>query len=95
VHAEALRSSRAVIVNVDYPLGLAAYNILREVAVEGAKTYFDTNTSNHYHFFCEVSGLLMDIATGAIRIEGLPEAPDGMTISRVDVLVRVVDKRSR
>ena len=69
--------------------------LLREVAVEGAKTYFDTNTSNHYHFFCEVSGQLMDIATGAIRIEGLPEAPNGMTISRVDVLVRVVDKRSR
>jgi Fur family transcriptional regulator, iron response regulator len=69
--------------------------LLREVAVEGAKTYFDTNTSNHYHFFCEVSGQLMDISTGAIRIEGLPEAPDGMTISRVDVLVRLIDKRSR
>jgi len=35
--------------------------LLREVAVEGAKTYFDTNTSNHYHFFCEHSGQLMDI----------------------------------
>jgi len=69
--------------------------LLREVAVEGAKTYFDTNTSNHYHFFCEPSGTLMDISTGAIRIEGLPEAPEGMTISRVDVLVRLVDKRSR
>jgi len=69
--------------------------LLREVAVEGAKTYFDTNTSNHYHFFCEQSGTLMDIATGSIRIEGLPEAPDGMTISRVDVLVRLVDKQSR
>jgi Fur family transcriptional regulator, iron response regulator len=69
--------------------------LLREVAVEGAKTYFDTNTSNHYHFFCEPSGTLMDIATGAIRIEGLPEAPEGMAISRVDVLVRLVDKRSR
>jgi Fur family transcriptional regulator, iron response regulator len=66
--------------------------LLREVAVEGAKTYFDTNTSNHYHFFCEHSGRLMDIETGSIRIEGLPEAPDGMTISRVDVLVRLVDK---
>lgn len=32
--------------------------LLREVAVEGAKTYFDTNTSNHYHFFCEHSGRL-------------------------------------
>jgi len=69
--------------------------LLREVAVEGAKTYFDTNTSNHYHFFCEPSGTLMDISTGAIRIEGLPEAPEGMAISRVDVLVRLVDKRSR
>jgi Fur family transcriptional regulator, iron response regulator len=66
--------------------------LLREVAVEGARTYFDTNTSNHYHFFCEHSGQLMDIETGSIRIEGLPEAPDGMTISRVDVLVRLVDK---
>jgi Fur family iron response transcriptional regulator len=69
--------------------------LLREVAVEGAKTYFDTNTSNHYHFFCEDSGRLMDIATGSIRIEGLPEAPEGMSISRVDVLVRLIDKPGR
>jgi Fur family iron response transcriptional regulator len=66
--------------------------LLREVAVEGAKTYFDTNTSNHFHFFCENSGNLLDIETKDIRIEGLPEAPEGMTISRVDVLVRLVDK---
>ncbi len=70
-----------------------AAGLLREVAVEGAKAYFDTNTSNHYHFFCEHSGKLMDIATGSIRIEGLPEAPKGMAISRVDVLVRLIDKR--
>lgn len=69
--------------------------LLREVAVEGAKTYFDTNTSNHYHFFCESTGRLMDIDTGRIRIEGLPEAPEGMAISRVDVLVRLVTPRRR
>jgi Fur family transcriptional regulator, iron response regulator len=69
--------------------------LLREVAVEGAKAYFDTNTSNHYHFFCEHSGKLLDIDTAAIRIEGLPEAPDGMAISRVDVLVRLVTDRRR
>jgi len=66
--------------------------LLREVAVEGAKTYFDTNTSNHYHFFCEHSGKLMDIRNDSIRVEGLPEAPEGMTISRIDVLVRLVEK---
>lgn len=68
--------------------------LLRAVAVEGAKTYFDTNTSNHFHFFCENSAKLLDIDTNAIRIEGLPEAPDGKMISRVDVLVRLVDKGS-
>jgi Fur family iron response transcriptional regulator len=67
--------------------------LLREVAVEGAKTYFDTNTSNHYHFFCENSGTLLDIETGELHIAGLPEAPEGMTISRVDVLVRLVANR--
>ena len=69
--------------------------LLREVAVEGAKTYFDTNTSNHYHFFCEDSGKLVDIETRSIRIEGLPDAPDGMAISRVDVLVRLVNERKQ
>ena len=68
--------------------------LLRAVAVEGAKTYFDTNTSNHFHFFCEKSAKLLDIDTSAIRIEGLPDAPDGKVISRVDVLVRLVDTES-
>jgi Fur family iron response transcriptional regulator len=69
--------------------------LLREVAVEGAKAYCDTNTSNHYHFFCEDSGRLMDIDTAEIRIDGIPKAPDGMAISRVDVLVRLVNERKR
>ena len=73
---------------------LTEVGLLREVAVEGAKTYFDTNTCNHYHFFCEHSGRLMDIPTTDIRIEGLPEAPEGKAIARVDVLVRLVDKSS-
>jgi Fur family iron response transcriptional regulator len=66
--------------------------LLREVAVEGSKTYFDTNTSNHCHFFCEHDGKLIDIEPGALIVNGLPEPPPGMQISRVDVLVRVVPK---
>jgi Fur family transcriptional regulator, iron response regulator len=68
--------------------------LLREVAVEGSKTYFDTNTSNHYHFFCERDGELMDIQVGELAVQGLPEPPEGMEISRIDVLVRLVDKHS-
>jgi Fur family iron response transcriptional regulator len=95
LHEEALASkvpvSLATVYNTLHQFTEAG--LLREVAVEGAKTYFDTNTSNHFHFFCERSGRLLDIDTAAIHIEGLPEAPEGMTISRVDVLVRLVDKK--
>ncbi len=66
--------------------------LLREVAVEGSTTYFDTNTSNHYHFLDAEAGELIDIHEGAISVSGLPEPPEGMEISRVDVLVHVVKK---
>jgi Fur family transcriptional regulator, iron response regulator len=91
--ASKVRVSLATIYNTLHQF--TEVGLLREVAVEGAKTYFDTNTSNHYHFFCENTGGLMDIDTSAIRIQGLPEAPEGMTISRVDVLVRLVNTRER
>lgn len=67
--------------------------LLRQIAVNGSKTFFDTNTSNHYHFYCEREGELTDIPNGEIEISGLPEAPDGMQISGVDVVVRLSKKR--
>jgi Fur family iron response transcriptional regulator len=63
--------------------------LLREVAIEGHKTYFDTNTSNHYHYYIEQEGRLSDIPSDDVRVVGLPEAPDGMHIKRVDVIVRL------
>jgi Fur family transcriptional regulator, iron response regulator len=63
--------------------------LVRELAIEGSKAYFDTNTSNHNHFLLETTGDLMDIPGDAIRVEGLPEPPDGMRITHVDVVVRV------
>jgi Fur family iron response transcriptional regulator len=69
-----------------------AAGLLREVAVEGSKTYFDTNTSNHYHFFYERDGELMDIPVGELAVDGLPEPPKGKKISQIDVLVRLVDE---
>jgi len=66
--------------------------LLREVAIEGSKTYFDTNTSDHCHFFLESEGALEDIPREMIEINRLPEPPAGMKISRVDVLVRLVEQ---
>ena len=64
--------------------------LLRELAVEGSKTYFDTNTSNHSHFFVEDEGRVLDIPGNAVQVAGLPEPPAGMKISHVDVVVRLV-----
>jgi len=94
LHEEALRCnvpvSLATVYNTLHQFTQAG--LLREVAVEGAKTYFDTNTSNHFHFFSETTGQLEDIPSGTIDIGALPEPPEGMEISRVDVLVRLVSK---
>ncbi len=87
VQAQNLPVSLATVYNTLHQFTEAG--LLREVAVEGSKTYFDTNTSNHYHFLCEQSGELMDIEHGEITIQGLPNVPEGMTVSRVDVLVRL------
>lgn len=63
--------------------------LLREVAVEGSKAYFDTNTSDHHHFFCEADRSLMDIPDDTLEVVGIPAAPSGMSVTRVDVIVRL------
>ncbi|GLQ16947.1 transcriptional repressor [Maritalea porphyrae] len=63
--------------------------LLREVTVDAARTYFDTNTSDHHHFFIEDEDRVVDIPTNDIEISGLPDAPKGMKITHVDVVVRV------
>ena len=66
--------------------------LLREVAVDGSKTYFDTNVSDHHHFFYESTGVLQDIPGEAIRLPILPTPPDGTAVSRVDVIVRLTTR---
>jgi Fur family iron response transcriptional regulator len=66
--------------------------LLREVAIEGDRSYFDTNTSNHFHYFLESEGRLIDIGTDDIEVKGLPPAPQGTEIGRIDVIVRLRGK---
>ncbi|MBL8790728.1 MAG: transcriptional repressor [Rhizobiales bacterium] len=68
-----------------------AAGLLREIAIEGDRSYFDTNTSNHYHFFDDEKHELMDIEIGDLTVTGLPEAPEGKVIDRIDVIVRLRD----
>jgi Fur family transcriptional regulator, iron response regulator len=66
--------------------------LLREVAIEGVRSYYDTNTSNHFHFFNEEDGELYDIEPGDLKISGLPTVPAGQEIDRIDVIVRLKAK---
>lgn len=89
-------------VGADVPVSLATvYNtlhqfteagLLREVAIDGTKTYFDTNVSDHHHFFIEGENKVIDIPGEGVGIGSVPEAPEGMEVVRVDVVVRVRPK---
>jgi Fur family iron response transcriptional regulator len=63
--------------------------LLREVAVDTSRSYFDTDTSDHHHFYLEDEQRVIDIPFSAIAIQNLPEPPRGTTVTHVDVLIRV------
>jgi Fur family transcriptional regulator, iron response regulator len=67
--------------------------LLREVTVNGSKTYFDTNVSDHHHFFIESEHNLVDIPDAQSIVGELPQVPEGYEISRVDVVVRLKPKK--
>lgn len=68
--------------------------LLRILAVEGSKTYFDTNTSDHHHFYIEGENRVFDIESSAVTVANLPEPPEGMEIANVDIVVRLRPKRN-
>ncbi|NTS30825.1 transcriptional repressor [Phyllobacterium sp. BT25] len=67
--------------------------MLRILAVEGAKTYFDTNVSDHHHFFVEGANEVIDIPDGSAMVGHLPPVPEGMEIVNVDIVIRLRKKR--
>ena len=67
--------------------------LLRQLALDGSKAYFDTNPSEHHHFYLEDESQVIDMPDCGITVDSLPEAPDGMEIAGVEVIVRL--RRSR
>ncbi|EJW20997.1 30S ribosomal protein S16 [alpha proteobacterium IMCC14465] len=67
--------------------------LLREVLVDPSRTYFDTNTSSHHHFFNVDDGYLTDIPHDEINVSCLPTLPAGQEIEGVDVLIRIKPKK--
>ena len=89
----------ADIIAADIKLSLATvYNnlhqftnadLLRKVVVDSSRSYFDTNTTNHYHFFHEATGELEDIPVDELVLGALPKLPENTSVKRVDVIIRI------
>ena len=65
--------------------------LLREISVDASRSYFDTNTGHHHHFYYEKDGKLRDIPDGVISIGKLPSAPEGTKIKSVDIIVTITN----
>ena len=91
LHAEAVRArvpvSLATVYNTLHQFTEAG--LLRQLPLDGGKAYFDTDPSDHHHFFLEEEGVVIDMPGTGVKVDDLPEAPDGMEIAGVDVVVRV------
>lgn len=87
VKAGGIAVSKATVYNT---LGLfARKGLVREVVVDPNKVFYDSNVTDHHHFYDVESCTLTDIDAEAIEIGRLPRAPAGREMAGVDVIVRI------
>ena len=87
VNGEQHLVSKATVYNT---LGLfASHGLIREVIVDPARVFYDSNTSNHHHFYNIDTGELTDIDSDNMEIASLPEMPAGTVAAGVDIIIRV------
>ena len=67
----------------------ARKGLVKELIIDNDKVFFDSNTSEHHHFFNEETSELMDFNTDQIRFTELPEPPQGLVATGVDIVVKV------
>ncbi|MEM6905109.1 MAG: iron response transcriptional regulator IrrA [Pseudomonadota bacterium] len=65
--------------------------LINEITVDGTRSYFDTNVSDHAHFHFE-DGRIMDASRGPVPMASIPDLPEGYEISKIDVVIRLREK---
>ena len=63
--------------------------LVQEITVDGSKSYFDTRTDDHPHFYWEGEARLTDAPADQLEIRRLPDAPQGCEVAKVDVVIRL------
>lgn len=95
LHEEALEAGVAVSLATVYNTlhQFTEAGMLRILAVEGSRTYFDTNTSDHHHFYIEGENRVLDIDSAPVSVSNVPTPPAGMEIANIDIVIRLRPKR--
>ncbi|MEO0411089.1 MAG: iron response transcriptional regulator IrrA [Pseudomonadota bacterium] len=91
LHAEAVESdirvSLATVYNTLHQF--VDVGLLQEVVVDSNRTYFDTNTASHHHFFEKGTGLLVDIPETSVAVDVKNSVPSGMRVVSTEVVFRL------
>ena len=62
---------------------------MKEIFLQGNKTFFDTNSKNHHHFYDQDTGDLIDIKNDDVHLSKIPVAPKGKKIKKIEITVSV------
>ena len=85
------RVSKATVYNT---LNLfAERGLIRQLALDGARTWFDSNVDAHYHFHDPATGELTDVPVPEVQFSRLPAPPPGTEVAGIDVVIRLRKKR--
>lgn len=97
LHSEAMsqniKVSLATVYNTLHQFTEAA--LLNEIVIDSGRSYFDTNTAPHYHFYCEEDGMLSDIPADAVQLARVPNMPRGTELASVDLVFRLRRQSAR
>jgi len=63
--------------------------LLRQLSVDGGKAVYDTDTSEHHHFYMVDEGTVVDMPPSGITVADLPDPPEGMEVAGIEVVVRL------
>ena len=90
LEADGASASKATVYNT---LGLfARKGLVRELVIDGARAFYDSNPSDHFHFYNVDDGTLFDFPSSPVTLSNLPTPPEGTKLDKVDVVVRVTTK---
>ena len=67
----------------------AARGLIRQLAVDDTRSWFDSNVEPHFHFHDETTGALTDVALPEVQFSRLPPVPEGMEVASLDLVIRL------